>query len=258
MDGILLIDKPVGLTSHDIVFKVRKILNTKQIGHTGTLDPLATGLLVLMVGRTTKLGKYFSEHDKEYDAEVILGFETNTDDITGEVINRADASKLSDTTIWNEVNQFVGETLQLPPSFSAIKVDGKKLYEYARNCQTIPQVEPRKVTVSTISNFRIVNRDDLTVTIGFSCHVSKGTYIRSLARDIGKNLGVYGTLKSLRRTEVGNFKLKDASSIEALTTGDIQLLDPLPYLGMLELVVTEDIKKLIDYGRFLPISLLMK
>ncbi len=255
MDGILLIDKPVGLTSHDVVYKVRKILLTKQIGHTGTLDPNATGLLVLMVGRTTKLGKYFSDHDKEYEAEVILGLETNTDDLTGEVINRADASKLTDTLIRNELNRFVGESLQVPPAFSAIKVDGKKLYEYARKSQEIPEVEPRKITIKAISNLKIVERDNLTVTISFTCSVSKGTYIRALARDLGKNLGAYGTLKNLKRTSVGNFFLKDATSIEALTTGNVILLDPLPFLGMQNLTVKEDIKNQIDNGRFLPISL---
>jgi len=251
----LLIDKPEGLTSHDVVFKARKILNTKKIGHTGTLDPLATGLLVLMVGSTTKLGKYFSEHDKEYDAEIILGMETNTDDITGIVINQADAGKLSETAIWHKVSQFEGEIMQIPPNFSAVKVDGRKLYEYARKNQEIPQVEPKKVTVNSISNFRVVDRDDLTVTIGLTCHVSKGTYIRSLARDIGRSLGVYGTLKSLRRTAVDDFKLKDAISIEALSAGHFQFLDPLPCLGMPELVVTEEIKKLISDGRFLSVSL---
>lgn len=255
MDGILLIDKPEGLTSHDVVFKARKILGTKKIGHTGTLDPLATGLLVLMVGKATKLARYFSEHDKEYEAEILLGIETNTDDVTGDIINNADATKLSEKAIAEAMRKFVGASLQMPPNFSAIKVAGKKLYEYARNSQDMPVIEPRAVFIKSIDDIRVKAKEATTVTIGCSCHVSKGTYVRSLARDIGRSLGVYGTLKSLKRTVLGDFELKDATTLEALNAEDVTLKDPLKFLGMPELRVSEDIKKLIRDGRFLPLSL---
>ncbi|MFA6792070.1 MAG: tRNA pseudouridine(55) synthase TruB, partial [Candidatus Izemoplasmatales bacterium] len=176
-DGILLIDKPSGVTSHDVVQKIRFFLQTHSIGHTGTLDPLATGLLVLCVGKATKFVKFLTNHDKSYQADILLGIQTDTDDITGKVLKKTDPSQLSDEKILSVIHRFYGNMKQTPPAYSAIKVDGKKLYQYARNEQQIPIVEPREIEIKSISDFSIV-RSTTDITLKMTLLVSKGTYIR--------------------------------------------------------------------------------
>ena len=252
MNGILLIDKPKGLTSHDVVHQARKSLQTKRIGHTGTLDPLATGLLVLLVGDATKLAKYFSEHDKAYEAEIILGIQTDTDDITGEVIAKADAGSLSEADIVASIIKHIGTSKQLPPQYSAIKHGGKKLYEYARKAEIVPDVDPREIHIYEIERIRIISRENRQTSVAFSCHVSKGTYIRALARDIGIDLGVFGTLKSLRRTALGAFSIANAVQIEDLEAGNLVLIDPLRHLLLPTVTLEEGYRQMIANGRFLP------
>lgn len=217
--GIILIDKPEGITSNDVLFKLKKIEKNKY-GHTGTLDPLATGLLVVLIGNATKLSKYLLKQDKEYVAEILLGKETDSLDITGSVIKEdKDIDKKMDTfnkeNILNVLNEFKGSIKQIPPIYSALKLDGKKLYEIARDKNTsdkeieaIIKSKEREIYISDISLLDI-NEENKTISIKVKC--SSGTYIRSLARDIALKLDTYGCIKALRRTKVGNFKVEDAS-----------------------------------------------
>jgi tRNA pseudouridine55 synthase len=254
MDGILIVDKPKDYTSHDVVNIARKALDTKRVGHIGTLDPNATGVLVLCVGRATKLVKYFEGHSKKYIAQIQLGIQTDTDDLTGKIINTGDTSNITESMIQEELNKFLGELEQTPPNYSAVKVNGKKLYNLARRDIFIPDIKPRDVEVFEISNFKMLPDNEFP-TFEVALSVSKGTYIRSIARDLGDNLGCYGTLKELRRTEIEKFLIEDAISIEQLKSGEVEMLDPFDYLNMQKIVIDDAYKPYIDNGRFLNINL---
>lgn len=185
MDGILVINKPKGYTSHDVVNCLRKALNTKKIGHTGTLDPNATGVLPILVGTATKLSKYLIEHDKTYIATVRLGEKTETGDSEGTVIKQdlgILTKKITEGEIENVLNSFKGKQQQIPPMYSAIKINGKKAYEYARKGQEV-KIEPREIE---IYNIRFISKDNLEITFEVSC--SKGTYIRTLCENIAEKL----------------------------------------------------------------------
>lgn len=185
MDGILVINKPKGYTSHDVVNCLRKALNTKKIGHTGTLDPNATGVLPILVGTATKLSKYLIEHDKTYIATVKLGEKTETGDSEGTVIKQDSGiltKKITKGEIENVLNSFEGKQQQIPPMYSAIKINGKKAYEYARKGQEV-KIEPREIEIYDI---RFINKDNLEITFEVSC--SKGTYIRTLCENIAEKL----------------------------------------------------------------------
>ncbi|MDD4987943.1 MAG: tRNA pseudouridine(55) synthase TruB [Candidatus Izemoplasmatales bacterium] len=253
-DGILLIDKPSGVTSHDVVQKIRFFLQTHSIGHTGTLDPLATGLLVLCVGKATKFVKFLTNHDKSYQADILLGIQTDTDDITGKVLKKTDPSQLSDEKIQSVIHRFYGNMKQIPPAYSAIKVDGKKLYQYARNEQQIPIVEPREIEIKSISDFSIV-RSTTDITLKMTLLVSKGTYIRAIARDIGECLHVGGCLKQLTRMQVGEFNLKDAQSLDEIERGNPQFLNPLSFLGFPRITVDDVWGKKVMNGVKMPIAM---
>lgn len=205
MNGLLLINKPSGLTSHDVVNRVRKILNTKEVGHSGTLDPLATGLMVLLIGEATKLSSYVTEGDKSYLVGVKLGITTDTLDITGQVLSEKSVFN-SMFEIESAASQLVGEFSLPIPLFSAKKIDGKKLYEYARSGETIEQ--PVK-----IMKFWDVVKDD---SLKFHLHCSKGSFIRSWVQLLGERLGVGATLSSLQRTGSHKYSLKDALTIDEL------------------------------------------
>jgi|AntAceMinimDraft_18_1070375.scaffolds.fasta_scaffold00459_9 tRNA pseudouridine55 synthase len=254
MDGIIIIDKPKEYTSHDVVNIARKVLETQRIGHIGTLDPNATGVLVLCVGRATKLVKYFESHSKKYIAEIQLGIQTDTDDLTGKEIKSADTANITEAMILEELNKFLGKSQQTPPNYSAVKINGKKLYELARRDIVIPDIKPRDVEIFDISNFKMIEgRDYPTFEVELS--VSKGTYIRSIARDLGNNLGCYGSLKELRRTEIEKFHIEDAISIEQLKANQVKILDPFEYLNMQKIVIDNAYIPYIDNGRFLNINL---
>lgn len=213
MDGIIVIYKPKQYTSHDVVAKVKKILEEK-VGHTGTLDPNATGVLPLLIGKGTLLSKYLINHDKTYIATIQLGKRTDTLDEEGIVIEEKEVLKqsLEKENIEKVLKAFLGEQEQTPPMYSAIKVKGKKLYEYARKGQTV-EVPTRKITIYEIKLIRI--QEELKqIVIEVSC--SKGTYIRSLCDDIAKKLNTIGYMKELERTKVGQFKLEDTITIEEL------------------------------------------
>jgi tRNA pseudouridine55 synthase len=254
MDGILIVDKPKEFTSHDVVNIARKALNTKRIGHIGTLDPNATGVLVLCVGRATKLVKYFESHSKKYIAQIQLGVQTDTDDLTGKIIETSDTSNITEAMIKEELNKFLGTTEQIPPNYSAVKINGKKLYELARRDIFIPDIKPRDVEVFDISNFKMLE-DFENPTFEVNLSVSKGTYIRSIARDLGNSLGCLGSLKELRRTEIEKFSIDKAITIEQLKSGEVELLNPFDYLNMQKIVIDDAYKPYIDNGRFLNINL---
>lgn len=211
MDGIIIINKPKGITSHDVVYKVKKIFNEK-VGHTGTLDPNATGVLPLLIGEGTKLSKYLIEHDKIYKVRLTLGKKTDSADVEGNVIEekQVDEKNLTNENVQNVLDSFIGKSKQMPPMYSAIKVNGKKLYEYARKGQTV-DIEAREIEIFEINLINIEN-----LSIDFTVHCSKGTYIRSLCEDIAKKLDTIGYMEELERLKVGNFCISDSITIEEL------------------------------------------
>ena len=208
MDGIILINKEKGITSRDVVNMVSKRLNTKKVGHTGTLDPLATGLLVLCVNKACKLVELLTNHDKDYIAKVKLGIKTDTYDITGNIISENYNYNLEEKKLVSVLNSFNGEYEQVVPIYSSVKVNGKKLYEYARNNQ---KVELPKHLVK-ISNIKLLefNNDSFV----FFVTVSSGTYIRSLINDIGNKLNIFMTMEELERTRVGDYLLENATNMD--------------------------------------------
>lgn len=213
MDGILIINKEKGKTSHDIVYKVKKILNEK-VGHTGTLDPNATGVLPLLIGKGTQCSQYLIEHDKEYDVNLKLGIRTDTADVEGKIIEerKVPEEALQEEHVKNILKSFLGEQEQIPPMYSAIKVNGKKLYEYARKGQTI-ELKPRKITIYQCELIKI-NKEEQE--INFKVHCSKGTYIRSLCEDLANKLGTVGYMKDLNRIKVGKFSIDESITIDKL------------------------------------------
>ena len=222
MNGILLVDKPSGYTSRDIVNIVGKILKTKKIGHTGTLDPLASGVLILCIGSYTKLVDIITSTSKEYIADIMLGINTDTLDIEGEILNDCkcivEKEKIIDT-----LNTFIGCYNQEVPIYSAVKIEGKKLYEYARENIDI-KLPSRNVEIKNIELLDIKYENNKTI-IKIKTLVSKGTYIRSLSRDIGDRLNTYGCMSSLRRTMQGKFKIEDTYTLEDIKNNNCKLLD---------------------------------
>lgn len=212
MDGVIIINKPKNYTSHDIVNIVRKQLNTKKVGHTGTLDPNATGVLPILIGRATKISKYLVEHKKTYVATLKLGEKRDTGDSKGNIIEKeVDLKNIDIDEVNNTLKSFVGKQKQTPPMYSAIKIDGKKLYEYARNGQTV-EIKPRDIEIYNIS-LKFYNGKDEII---FELECSKGTYVRVLCEDIAKKIGTIGYMKELERTSVDKFTLKDAIALEKL------------------------------------------
>lgn len=209
MTGIILIDKPGGWTSHDVVAKLRGILHERRIGHSGTLDPMATGLLVVFAGRATRAVQFAENHEKEYIAGIKLGVVTDTYDTTGSILEKREAS-ITAGALDRVLERFRGEINQYPPMYSAVKVDGKKLYEYARKGRRV-ELQPRKVTIHRLERAGADEKGD-EFTLDIRC--SKGTYVRSLCHDIGAALGSGGAMSSLRRTSAGIFSVKDAHTLE--------------------------------------------
>lgn len=214
MNGIIVIDKEKNVTSRDVVNKISKILKIKKIGHTGTLDPIATGVLVLCVGRATKLVDMITGYDKEYIARACLGILTDTLDITGNILYE-EKFNISKEKIVDVLNGFIGEYEQEVPLYSAVKIDGKKLYEYGRSNIGI-ELPKRNVKINSIKLVSDIDYKDGKIYFSFLTNVSKGTYIRSLINDIGKRLGTYGTMIELRRIKQGEFKIEDSSCYDNL------------------------------------------
>lgn len=213
MDGIIIINKTKGCTSHDIVYKIKKMLNEK-VGHTGTLDPMAEGVLPILVGKGTQASKYLINHDKKYIVELQLGTKTDTADSEGKIVEQQPINKeiITIENIEKILQTFIGKQEQIPPIYSAIKINGKKLYEYARKGQEV-ELKPRQIE---IYNIKLINYSIEEKQIKFEVFCGKGTYIRSLCEDIATKFETVGYMKSLKRIQVGDFKIEDSITIEEL------------------------------------------
>lgn len=213
MNGILIINKEKGCTSHDIVYKVKKIFNEK-VGHTGTLDPLAEGVLPILIGKGTLCSKYLINHDKKYIVNLALGQRTETADLEGKIIEEKNIpdKSLTQGEVEKVLKSFIGKQQQMPPIYSAIKVNGKKLYEYARKGQNV-EIKPREIEIYDI---KLMNIDAQKKQIQFEVFCGKGTYIRSLCEDIAEKLETVGYMESLKRIQVGDFKIEESSKIQEL------------------------------------------
>ena len=219
MDGLIIIDKPVGWTSHDVVAKIRRILNTKRVGHTGTLDPFATGVLLVCVGKATRLSQFLVGCKKSYQAVVCLGFATDTQDCTGKPITPVSASDdVPISSLKTVLEEFLGKQKQLPPMYSAKKIDGIALHKLARKNIEVER-QPNEVEIlnlNLVSDDWVCRHDDGTREFAISVECSAGTYVRTLAHDIGQRLGFGAHLTALRRTAVGDFTLDKSCTLESL------------------------------------------
>ena len=215
--GVILVNKHKGVTSHDIVFKIRRLFGTKKVGHTGTLDPLATGVLPVLVGRAAKAAEYLLSENKKYIAELKLGVTTDTEDITGTILSKTDTLPTK-SEFFDACRQFVGEIQQVPPMYSALKVNGEKLVDLARRGIEIER-EARKITVYSLEP-EAINEAEGLYRISVAC--SKGTYIRTLCKDIGERLGCGATMTELIRTESGTFNINDSYTIAELEEMDLE------------------------------------
>ena len=254
MNGIILVDKPQDWTSHDVVAKLRGVLHERRIGHSGTLDPLATGLLVVFVGRATRAVEFAEADSKEYITGLHLGVSTDTQDITGNIV--ASSGALPDEAALREaIGRFIGDIEQIPPMYSAIKKGGKKLYELARRGESVERA-PRKITVSDID---IAGRDGDDYILNISC--SKGTYVRTLCSDIGEALGCGACMSSLRRTRAGVFSADEAHSLADIEAAaregrlsDIILPVDTLFASFPKLTVSQSAAKRLKNGNIIKIS----
>lgn len=233
MNGILIVNKPQDFTSRDVVNKVGGILKTKKIGHTGTLDPIATGVLVICIGNTTKLCEVLTSEYKEYIATIKLGIKTDTLDTTGEIIERKDFN-ITEPQIIEVLSSFLGKSTQVTPIYSAVKVNGKKLYEYAREGIKV-ELPTREINITNIELISF-NNDEIV----FKTTVSKGTYIRALIDDICKKLNTVGTMSSLIRTKQGNFKIEESYTIGDIEKGNYKLITIEEALSNLETITIDE------------------
>lgn len=250
MFGFLNVYKPKGKTSHDVVAILRRIIKIRQIGHTGTLDPFAEGVLPICIGKATRLIEYLSD-DKEYIGTIQLGSSTTTYDIEGE-ITKTSKKKANLDEIKTKLLNFMGEIQQLPPIYSAVKVNGKKLYEYARKGEKI-EIKPRNVIIEKLE---ILNFDEKKQTLELKIKCSKGTYIRSIANDLGETLGTYGHLIKLIRIKAGDFNITNAVSLEELNSGvEKYLISPLEKLNYPTYELNAEAKEKVSHGMSLNTDL---
>ena len=251
--GILLVDKPGGMTSHDVVARTRKALDTRKVGHAGTLDPMATGLLLLGVGSSTRLLTYLVGLGKRYAGTIRLGVATDTDDAEGETTATADASGVTRAAIETAIGGLTGELSQVPSSYSAVKVDGRRSYDRARAGEEVV-LEPRTVTVS---RFDVLDerRDETTIDLDVIVECTSGTYVRALARDLGRALGVGGHLTALRREAIGPFEVQDAVALDALEVAALR--PPASIAGQLFPTATLDEVQATDltHGKRVPLAI---
>ena len=247
MNGFLLVNKESGLSSNQIVQKVKNKFSFKKVGHLGTLDPAAEGLLILAINRATKFSSYFLNSDKSYFVKVELGISTNTDDATGEVIAKSEV-QCSSEDVKRAVNNFLGKSLQKPPYYSALKFKGKPLYKYARKGKFIDK-EPRKIEIKEIRNIIYKNK-----ICSFELSCSKGTYIRSIARDLGENLGCGGHMISLKRLSQHNFSIKDSKIFENLSENQLISIDD-AFTEYEKLTLTKDDSKIFQNGGKLRVNI---
>lgn len=254
--GLIVVDKPQGITSHGVVARMRRICGTRKVGHGGTLDPMATGVLIVAVGKATKLLTYVSGLDKSYAATIRLGQATVTDDAEGEVTASADASAVADEAIRAGLAAMTGEIDQVPSAVSAVKIDGQRAYKRVRDGETV-ELKARRVTIAALE-IGAIRRDGAFIDIDIDVSCSSGTYIRAIARDLGNALGVGGHLTALRRTRIGGFGLDAAATLETLAERS-ETGEPLGALTMGEAAArlmpvrtaTEAEAKALSYGKAL-------
>ena len=243
MNGVLLVNKPIDFTSRDVVNKLTKIFNTKRIGHTGTLDPIATGVLVICIGKSTKLCDILTSKYKEYIATIKLGIKTDTLDTMGTILEEQEIKNYTKEEITKVLNSFLGKSIQETPIYSAVKVNGKKLYEYAR--EGIPVELPKREI--DIQSIELLDYKDNEIT--FKTTVSKGTYIRALINDICTKLNTIGTMSSLIRTKQGEFKLEECYTLEEIENNKYKLLTNEEVLSNLETIdINDDLLKPVNNG----------
>lgn len=254
MNGIINFFKPRGMTSHDAVSFFRRLLGIKRIGHTGTLDPNATGVLPICIGKATRVAEYFNEMDKEYVGELTLGIKTDTQDLDGKVIEISNG-KVTESEIIHEFEKFKGKSEQIPPMYSAVRHKGKKLYELAREGKTVER-KPREINIKELKILNNYNNKEII----FYTKCSKGTYIRTLCNDIGENLNTHGFMSYLIRVGVGDFKIEDSFGkeyLESLTKEEIyNILKPMDLaLSHIEEIVLEDgyYRDLVN-GKLIPVT----
>lgn len=241
MNKLLIVNKEKNLTSRDVVNELTKIFNTKKIGHTGTLDPIATGVLVCLFGKYTKLVDLLTSLDKEYIAEIKLGIKTDTGDITGNIIENK-SFNTTEGSIIKVFEEFAKKYEQIVPKYSAVKINGKKLYEYARNNIEI-ELPKREVSIYSLELIRF-DKD----IIKFKAHVSKGTYIRSLIEDICEKLGTVGTMNNLIRTKQGNFDIKDSFTLDDIKNGNFKFQNIHEFLKYPSIEINDELIKIIKNG----------
>lgn len=250
MNGLLIVNKEKDCTSRDVVNRVSKILGTSKVGHTGTLDPMATGVLVLCVGKCTKIVDMITSDYKEYIAGVCLGIETDTLDTTGTILNKENV-RFSKEEIVNVLSSMIGYYDQEVPKYSAVKINGKKLYEYARSGIEV-ELPKRNVHISNLELVSDIVYENNTINFQIKCTVSKGTYIRSLIRDIAYKLNTYGVMSSLVRTKQGMFDINDSCTISDILKGNFKLIDLRTYFkDMYTVEVDEEMRNNILNGKIL-------
>lgn len=244
MDGIIIVNKPKGITSRDVVNEISKKFRTKKVGHTGTLDPIATGVMVVCLNAATKLVDKLTSYDKEYIATCILGIETDTLDNTGKILNTMQ-THITKNQIETTLNKFIGSYEQEVPKYSAIKINGKKLYEYARENIEV-KLPKRNVIINNINLVSGPRYMDNKTEFTFKCSVSKGTYIRSLIRDIASDLNTYGIMTDLIRTKQGNFDIDDAINLDQIKENNLIKIKDV--LTCQHVQITDDIRKKVLNG----------
>lgn len=248
MDGIIVVNKPIKISSHDVVAKIRKILNVKKVGHTGTLDPMASGVLVVCVGNATKLSNYLMSDNKTYFATILLGHSTTTYDVEGEILGslEIEPNSFNENDFAQTILSFKGKSMQTPPMYSAIKKDGKKLYQYALKGENI-DIEPREIEVFSIRKIGNIRYENKKAYLDIEVCVSKGTYIRSLANDLGKKLNIPSSLDALVRIENGGYSINEASSLDDIMQGNFKLISPLNALKKMPKIYDDE--RLIKQAR---------
>ena len=246
MNKILLVNKDKGYTSRDVVNCLSQVFHTNKMGHFGTLDPLATGLLIIGIGKYTKVGNLFETDYKEYEAEALIGTATDTYDVTGTVTKKVDIKEIDKDIILSVLNKYKGLYLQEVPIYSAVKLNGKKLYEYARNKESVTL--PKKlVNIRSIELIDIYERNN-KLYFSFRCNVSKGTYIRSLINDMGKSINIPMCMSNLKRTKQDKFSLNDAYTIKDIKNGNYKLLDIEDVIDLDIIEVPDDLYDIVKNG----------
>ena len=260
MNGIINLKKEAGMTSHDAVFKLRKILGTKKIGHGGTLDPDVVGVLPIAVGKATRMVEFMQDEGKVYEGEITLGYSTTTEDASGEVVAETPIlSPLDEKIVDQAIASLTGPINQIPPMYSAVKVDGRKLYEYARAGQEVERPE-RQVIIYSFERTSPISYDGLLARFTFRVKCSKGTYIRTLSVDLGEKLGYAAHMSHLTRTSAAGLQLEDALTLEEITakveSGELDFLHPLE-IGTGDLVkvfLTPEQAEKVRFGRFIELE----